>query len=212
MAAQEEDEPVTAKPKGFGEMPMQQGVDDGVMDYYDIMVIGRTGMGKSTTVDKLLIARLPGSAVEAAEAGIVEPQGQDWQAEAGTAEQQGRDRQEEEEGPVLTPDSRKLKHSDLIMWLISDKEFESDRVSMRLKNLVFFRSLEDSHKEINGSRESNMHIYNSTINCELFSNETTKIRVLDVPGFFGRDAAGEAEDLHTRASCRSEHNAQDSAY
>ena len=27
MAAQEEDEPVTAKPKGFGEMPMQQGVE-----------------------------------------------------------------------------------------------------------------------------------------------------------------------------------------
>ena len=198
MAAQfseEEDKPATAKPKGFGKKPLQQGVEDGVMDYYDIMVIGRTGMGKSTTVDKLLIARLQGSA---AEAGIAEPQGQDWQAEAGTAEQQGRDRQEDEEGPVLTPDGRKLKHSDLIMWLISDKEFESDRVSMRLKNLVFFRSLEDSHKEINGSRESNMHIYNSTSNCELFSNETTKIRVLDVPGFFGRDAAGEAEDLHAR--------------
>ena len=201
MAAQfseKEDKPATAKPKGFGKKPLQQGVEDGVMDYYDIMVIGRTGMGKSTTVDKLLIASLPGSAVEAAEAGIAEPQGQDWQAEAGTAEQQGRDRQEEEEGPVLTPDGRKLKHSDLIMWLISDKEFESDRVSMRLKNLVFFRSVENSHKEINSSRESDMHIYESTSNCELFSNETTKIRVLDVPGFFGRDAAGEAEDLHAR--------------
>lgn len=200
MAAEfneEQDKPTAAQPKwGPGKKPLQQGVEDGVLDYYDIMVIGRTGMGKSTTVDKLLIAKLPGSAEGAAETAMAEPQGQDWQAEGGAAQQQGQDRGDE--GPALSPDGRKLKHSDLIMWLISDREFEQDRVSLRLKNLVFFRSLENSHKEINDSRESNMHIYESTSNCELFSNETTKIRVLDVPGFFGRDAAGEAEELHAR--------------
>lgn len=176
----EQDKPPSAK----GKKPLQEGVA-GVMDYYDIMVIGRTGMGKSTTVDKLLIAKLPGSAEEAAmqHPDGMEPLGQDWQEEA---------------VPALSADGRKLQHSDLIMWLISDKQFEGDRVSMRLKNLIFFRSVENSHKEINNSRESDMHIYESTSNCELLSNETTKIRVLDVPGFFGRDAAREARDLHER--------------
>lgn len=168
--------------KGEGaKKPFQQGVEDGQLDYYDIMVIGRTGMGKSTTVDKLLIAKLPGMAA-AQQPAATELQGQDWQ----------------EAVPVQSPDGRKLQCSDMIMWLISDEQFEEDRVSIRLKNLVFFRSVENSHKEINKSRESGMHIYESTTKCELLSNETTRVRILDVPGFFGRDAAGEVCDLHER--------------
>jgi hypothetical protein len=160
--------------------PLQQGLEDSPLDYYDIMVIGRTGMGKSTTVDKLLIARLPGFANEAVGADMAEERGA------------GEDWQERDVGP----DVKQLQHDDLIMWLISDDQFAGDRVSMRLKNLVFFRSLENSHKEINIARDSDMHIYGSTSNCELLSNESTKIRVLDVPGFFGKDAAGEERDLH----------------
>ena len=34
----------------------QQGIEDTTIDYYDIMVIGKTGMGKTTTADKLLVA------------------------------------------------------------------------------------------------------------------------------------------------------------
>ena len=37
---------------------IQQGIEDSVVDYTDIMLIGRTGMGKSTTSDKLVIANL----------------------------------------------------------------------------------------------------------------------------------------------------------
>ena len=128
-------------------------------------------MGKSTTVDKLLIAQLPG------------------------AQQLG---QGEDVSPVYDPESRKLVCVDMTMWLISDKEFGLDQVSLRLKNLVFFRSVENSHKEINNSRESNMHIYESTDQCELLSNETTKIRILDVPGFFGKNAAKKGVDLGQR--------------
>lgn len=166
--------------------PFQQGVEDCVLDYYDILVIGRTGMGKSTTVDKLLIAKLPGTQHPAAPA---EEGGQDWQEEA---------------VPSLSPDGAKLHCGDMIMWLISDERFAEEKVSMRLKNLVFFRSVENSHKEINNSRDSGMNIYESTTQCELLSNETTKIRVLDVPGFFGRDAAGEARDLHEMAKASQE--------
>ncbi len=34
----------------------QQGIEDGQFDYYDIMVIGKAGMGKTTTADKLFVA------------------------------------------------------------------------------------------------------------------------------------------------------------
>ena len=37
-----------------------EGIEDNLIDYYDIMVIGRTGMGKSTTSDKLIMADLDG--------------------------------------------------------------------------------------------------------------------------------------------------------
>ena len=141
-----------------------------LLDYYDIMVIGKTGAGKSTTVDKLLIARLPGK-----------EHIQQEQADTGS-----------EAGITHDPHNRALRHENMTMWLISDKDFDLDRVSMRLKNMVFFRSLENPHTEINSIRESGMHIYESTRNCELFSNELTRLQVLDVPGFFGHEAAGQA--------------------
>lgn len=42
------------------ELSVQQGIEDAMIDYYDIMIIGKTGMGKSTTADKLLVANLDG--------------------------------------------------------------------------------------------------------------------------------------------------------
>ena len=39
-------------------MAQQQGIEG--VSYYDIMVIGKTGQGKSTTTDKLLIANPTG--------------------------------------------------------------------------------------------------------------------------------------------------------
>ena len=38
----------------------QQGIENSTIDYYDIMIIGKTGMGKSTTADKLLVANRDG--------------------------------------------------------------------------------------------------------------------------------------------------------
>lgn len=152
--------------------PFQEGLEDSLLDYYDIMVIGRTGMGKSTTVDKLLIAKL---------AGMQHPEQQETVAR-------------------LDTDRNTLTHGDMTMWLVSDKDFDFDKVNVRLKNLVFFRSLKNPHQEVNTARQANMHIYESTNHCELLSNETTKIRILDVPGFFGRDAASPSGiDLKARA-------------
>ena len=133
---------------------VQQGIESGKLDYYDILIIGRTGMGKSTTTDKLLIAHLEGQ--NYLQASHVDPE--------------------------VEPSGQRMKADDLTMWLISGDIKAAEK---RLKNLIFCRGLESSHIEVN-----NVHAQSSpsTDKCELLSNETTKLRILDVPGFFGVNA------------------------
>ena len=125
------------------------------IDYYDMMFIGRTGMGKSTTADKIIIANPDHLNY------IGQPQ------------------------PDEVLEGGQLKMSDLGVWLISDAEDEMERVTTRLKNLVFYRSLDTPHEYVNKlySRKAKM----ATLKPQLISNETTKRRVLDVPGFFGKE-------------------------
>lgn len=138
---------------------IQQGIDKHITNYYDIMVIGKTGVGKSTTADKLLIAN---------------PHGEKYLGQPDV-------------DPIRSDIIGCIQHSDMYMWHLSDKEDEIERVSKRLKNLVFYRSLEKPHDEVNASRDD-PETYGSTEECELLSNDSTKIRVLDVPGFYGSEA------------------------
>ena len=145
---------------------IQQSVNTHIIDYYDITVIGRTGMGKSTTSDKLVIANLNNL---------------DYREEQHSDE---------------TQQEMRMVMSDLSMWLISDAKGEIDRVTKRLKNLMMFRGLEKPHEEVNtfyNSRDGQV-----TTKSQLISNETTKVRVLDVPGFFGE------EQVSSRATSDSE--------
>lgn len=137
----------------------QQGIEKHIQHYFDIMMIGKTGMGKSTTADKLLIAN---------------PYGEPYLGA-------------QDEEPIRDDDSGCIQHSDMYMWHLSDEEDEIERVSRRLKNLVFYRSLENPHEEVKSSRTNGT--YGSTHQCELLSNDSTQIRVLDVPGFYGSEAA-----------------------
>ena len=166
--------------------PLQQGLEDTLLDYYDIMVIGKTGAGKSTTVDKLLIAWLPGRQFQEQPE---QPQPGDQPPE----QQQGVNDTE----PTHNPEKGALQCSNLTMWLASESQIESGE--KRLKHAVFCRSVEDSHKEINDAREDGT-VYEGRIteDCELFSNELTKIRVLDVPGFFGNVKDLNNDDLDGR--------------
>ncbi len=140
---------------------IQQGIESSKIDYYDIMVIGRTGMGKSTTVDKLLIANRGGQS----------------------------HLQAEHVDPKVEPSGERMKADDLTMWLISG---DIEAAEKRLKNLIFCRGLESSHEEVNIIHASSP----STNKCELLSNETTKLRILDVPGFFGEDAGKATKHSH----------------
>ena len=84
--------------------------------------------------------------------------------------------------------------SDLGVWLISDAEDEIERVTTRLKNLVFYRSLDKPHDYVNSVYNKKAKM--ATLKPQLISNETTKVRVLDVPGFFGK-GMGTKDDKKT---------------
>ena len=144
-------------------------------NYYDIMVIGKTGAGKSTTADKLLIAN---------------PHNEPYLGKP-------------DEEPIRDDARGCIKHTDMYMWHLSDKKDEVERVTLRLKNLVFYRSLENPHEQVNQSRKNGTYgstgmdgstesdilgSTGSTEQCELLSNDSTNIRVLDVPGFYGSEA------------------------
>ena len=122
----------------------------GNLDYYDILVIGKTGMGKSTTSDKLTIAN------------------------PGRINYIGEQHCEE-----VKQDSRLLM-SDLSIWVIAERE--KDHCIRRLKNLVMFRGLSEPHREVNDFYNTST---DQTSKPQLISNESTMVRVLDVPGFFG---------------------------
>lgn len=134
--------------------PIPEGAEDNIVDYYDIMVIGKTGMGKSTTADKLIIAN---------------PDGHDYLGE-----------QHEDEREI----EDQVQMSDLSIWKVADADGEQQRVTERLKHLVMHRSLDKPHEAVNEMYSTAMRI---TIGSQVISNETTRVRVLDVPGFFGTD-------------------------
>jgi hypothetical protein len=137
---------------------LQAGISRSIGPYYDIMFIGRTGTGKSTTADKLLIAN------PNVESYLDKPN----------------------EEPTRDDVNGYIKHTDMRMWPLSDKKEEIERVSYRLKSLAFYRNLENPHEEVNDARQSGT--YDLTTQCELLSNDSTNIRVLDVPGFYSSDA------------------------
>ena len=154
--------------------PEQEGAHK-YLDYYDIMVIGKTGTGKSTTADKLLIAN---------------PTHQVF-----TGEQYN--------DPTMDAETGHIQYSDMSMWHIAEKPDEIDAVSRRLKDLVFYRSLDEPHEEVRRNRmggdddddDDDDGVVDDSIDprvtehCELLSSDANKIRVLDIPGFYGSESA-----------------------
>ena len=151
-----------------GPQPTTRGVQVGLentrIDYYDIMVIGNTGQGKSTTSDKIIIAN---------------PSGEKYTLDmpaGGQRKQQG----------MTVEQTQQVKYTDISMWLAhgcKESDFES-----HLKFLDYCRTKDKPHEEINRVRSAHRigsdEVFKSTTDCEVLSNETTKIRVMDVPGFF----------------------------
>ena len=142
-------------PKG-----VQVGLDKTRINYYDIMVIGYTGQGKSTTSDKIIIANPSKKHYT-----------QDMPKEA---TKQG------------AAKNGQVKCHDISVWLALGSG--EDEIEHRLKFLHYCRTKGEPHEEINRVRSAleagDNPVFKPTTNCEVLSNETTKVRLMDVPGFF----------------------------
>ena len=134
----------------------QVGIDEAGFEYEDFMVIGNTGQGKSTTADKLLIANPTGHVYEP-----VNAPGQQL---------------------VVDERNRQLSYSDITMWLAHG--IKRDDFETHLKFLTYCRSKDKPHEEVNKRRSASSDVFKPTADCEVLSNETSKVRIMDVPGFF----------------------------
>lgn len=129
------------------------------IDYDDFLVIGSSGRGKTTTADKLLVAN---------------PTKFDY----GKSIPLGGDQ------VVVDAVNKQLKYTDITMWLGTlNKEYET-----HLKFLDNCRKSPNPHTQINKVRsaaiDESMAVFEETTQVEVLSNETSKVRVMDVPGFF----------------------------
>ncbi len=137
------------------------------VEFFDIMTIGTTGQGKSTTGDKLLIAN---------------PTGHDYTAGAQKVSSSTPPSHTEVQ---VDEENHQLKLSDITMWLThgteGEKEFET-----HLKFLNNCRTKAKPHEEVNKARSAAMKIFKPTKDCEVVSNDTSRVRIMNVPGFFDR--------------------------
>ena len=120
-------------------------------------ILGKTGMGKSTTGDKLLAA---------------DPYDKNYIGQ----------QQAEEEVVKESSEKRQFSCDDITLWKLSSNG-DYAKAKERIKRIVFQRSIE-GEDIFDPDRED---VDSDTKDCELLANETSRIRVLDVPGFFSSE-------------------------
>ena len=159
---------------------------DSYLDYFDVMFLGKAGMGKTTTAEKLVIAtpiwndcwyipeeiqKINNTCTEVAKDShsLRNTSSTSQQTKAAVSRQ----------GGAYSSCYSFSQYCDLSMWQFSNNPVKVKGEIQRLKKLVFCRSLKDPQEEINRMQKERC----ITKRCELFINNTSKVRVLDVPGF-----------------------------
>ena len=161
------------------------------IENYDILVIGRTGMGKSSTVDKLMV---PNTYIQGTQL-ITSHPSQSERKDTACPEQDDVSQLErreaagsEADGDTPIIDSTgKAQYKNLTARVASKDPMKHVNAGQRLKNVDFCSNLEEPHNEIDKLRNDEKlkeSVYSSTTCCELLTNTDSKIRVLDTPGFF----------------------------
>ena len=187
----EEDKLVAAPTKNQTEQSYIDEVDgnaepssaDGT-NYFDILVIGRTGLGKSSTVDKLLVPN------RRTRSSTPHPS---TNSRGTTSDTEEKDLQKIESD---VDETGEIKYGNLRARILSVDKEDYETARKRLQNIAHCRGESNPHEEIDKLRSSDSQsVYGSTKHCELLTNTDSKIRILDVPGFFSPKLTGGATNI-----------------
>ena len=168
--------------KRKAEPPLPFTTDLDSADYYDILVIGRTGMGKSSTADKLMVPV------------------DNWQTLSGSQPQLKTSPNNRAADPIIEEQdvqkidvdkTGEIKYGNLRARILSVEAKDYETAQRRLQNIAYCRGRSNPHEKINKLRTSSdpQLEYENTLHCELLTNTDSKIRVLDTPGFFSSQLA-----------------------
>ena len=157
------------------EVPAQAPPDE---SYNDILVIGRTGRGKSSTVDKLVAATTNN------------------QTEQRRTREQKSKKPEIDSNEVIQLSQDELQYKNLkVEMVMSEPKWEAEEknnTETRLQNIVHSRnSKKETHIQINELR-ARTEGDKSSKSYQLLENCETKIRVLDPPGFYSPELSKES--------------------
>ncbi|XP_064390328.1 uncharacterized protein LOC135338203 [Halichondria panicea] len=182
--------------------PTKETTEEG---YYDILLLGRAGRGKSSTADKLMVPVdlqiEKGDATQASTGPEKDkqpinpaPNFDKRKIEGASASNHGRLTEATDDG---SDDHRvKIQYESLTGWVSSDDVEEHNKTDTRLKNIVFCRAITDQpyHEQIDKLRKDKdlAKVYESTKNSMLMTNDATMIQVLDTPGFYSPNRQGGA--------------------
>ena len=187
------DEEVRRKPEAtMPHEPLNEPITASETGHFDILVIGRTGVGKSSTVDKLMVPNTQEVSQAQNSTMFADKQLIDFNPRASSSDKlkiSGAQVRKSKKAKKLEGDKHRanIQSGNLNAWVLSDKEDELEKTVTRLKNIVYCRSLDESHTEIDILREDDEAketYYASSRSCQLLINEDSNIRVLDTPGFF----------------------------
>ena len=177
--------------------------------WFDTMIVGYTGQGKSTTADKMILASSKTchdpNPPPLHEAGEKKATTNTDEAEAEIRAPRSLDSKENDKG-VPSSDENEVRSKnpedvirykngiavkDLLFWTVGGiDEIKEEPIILYLKQLALYRTIDDPHLSVNNYRKM-LGVNSFTTSCQLISNEVTKVRVLDVPGFFSMQSSNQ---------------------
>ena len=200
------DEEVRRKPEvSMPHEPPNEPITASETGHFDILVIGRTGMGKSSTVDKLMVPNTQETPQAQNSTMFTDKQPIDFNPGSSSSNKlkiprSGVQVQKSEKAKTLEVDEHRanIQSNNLSAWVLSDKEDKLENDLTRLKNIVYCRELNESHEQIHTLREdkeAKKSYYATSKSCQLLINDDSNIQVLDTPGFFSENRFEEASNM-----------------
>ena len=148
-------------------------------DYYDILVIGRTGFGKSSTVDKLMIPNRHTLS-------STQPQTSTSHSSTSSGENITADPTITGKQKTYVDETGEIKHGNLRARIVSEDPEDYETAKKRLEYIADCRGESNPHEKTDELRDSSnpRSVFGITKHCELLTNTDSGVRVLDTPGFF----------------------------